>query len=118
VLLLSGLVQVIPLPRANAVLVASSQPRYLDAAKRFFRLAGQAEAAAERTWHVYYVQHGQSSDLENLLQRAFTPRNVTSTAAPGTTAPGAGTVSIGTGSQGGMGARSPGRLGPQETQPG
>jgi len=45
-------------------------------------------------YYVYYVQNGQSADLENLLQRAFTPRNVTPTTAPGGTAPGAEQVSM------------------------
>ena len=67
--------------RVNAVLVVSSQPRYIDAAKRFFRLTNRVEDATARTWHVYYVQNGQSADLENLLQRAFTPRNVSPTPA-------------------------------------
>lgn len=94
---LGELVRVVPLPRVNAVLVASSQPRYLDAARRIFRLASRAEGATARTWHVYYVQNGHSADLENLLQRAFTPRYVTPAAAPGGTAPGAEAVTIGTG---------------------
>jgi general secretion pathway protein D len=94
---LAGLVRVIALPRVNAILVASSQPRYVDAAKRLFRLTSRAEDATARTWHVYYVQNGQSADLENLLQRAFTPRNVTATAAPGGTAPGAEMVTMGLG---------------------
>lgn len=94
---LASLVRVVPLPRVNAVLVASSQPRYLDAAKRLFRLTSRAETVTARSWHVYYVQNGQSADLENLLQRAFTPRNVTPTAAPGSTAPGAETAAMGTG---------------------
>ena len=85
---LGGIVRVIPMERVNAVLVVSSQPRYVDAARRFFRLTSQVEDATERTWHVYYVQNGQSADLENLLQRAFTPRNVSPTAgAPGGTSP-------------------------------
>ena len=70
---LSGIVQVLPMERVNAVLVVSAQPRYLDAADRFFHLAQRAEEATSRTWHVYYVQNGQSADLEALLQRAFTP---------------------------------------------
>jgi general secretion pathway protein D len=94
---LASLVRVVPLPRVNAVLVASSQPRYLDAARRLYRLTSRAEAATTRSWHVYYVQNGQSADLENVLQRAFTPRNVTPSAAPGSTAPGAETQRLGTG---------------------
>jgi len=86
---LSGIVQVMPMERVNAVLVVSAQPRYLDAAERFFRLSQRVEDSTARTWHVYYVQNGQSSDLEGLLQRAFTPGNVSPTpAAPGSTAPG------------------------------
>jgi general secretion pathway protein D len=94
---LSGLVRVMPLPRINGVLVASSQPRYLDTAKRFFRLTTVVEDATTRKWHVYYVQNGQSTDLENVLQRAFTPRHIMPTAAPGSTAPGAASVAMGIG---------------------
>src|SRR6516162_678132 len=95
---LGGIVRVVPMDRVNAVLVVSSQSRYIDAAKRFFRLTNQLEDATARNWHVYYVQNGQSADLENLLQRAFTPRNVAPTPGPpGTTAPGAEQLTIGGG---------------------
>ena len=95
---LGGIVRVIPMDRVNAVLVVSSQPRYIDAARRFFRLTNQLEDATARAWHVYYVQNGQSADLENLLQRAFTPRNVAPTPGPpGATAPGAEQLTIGGG---------------------
>jgi len=101
---LSGIVRVVPLERANAVLVSSSQPRYLDAAKRFFSLTNRAEEATVRTWHVYYVKNGQSADLEALLQRAFTPGHVSpSPVAPGSTAAGAQTASA-SGFRNGQGA--------------
>jgi general secretion pathway protein D len=93
---LAGVVRVIPMDRVNAVLVVSSQSRYIDAARRFFSLTNQVEDATARTWHVYYVQNGQSADLENLLQRAFTPRNVSPTPGPpGTTAPNAAQLTLG-----------------------
>ena len=99
---LANIVQVLPMARVNAVLVVSSQPRYIDAANRFFRLAGRVEDATARAWHVYYVQNGQSSDLEGLLQRAFTPGNVSATPPPpGSTAPGAGQQSLGFGNAAG-----------------
>jgi general secretion pathway protein D len=99
---LGGIVRVVPMDRVSAVLVVSSQSRYIDAARRFFRLTNQLEDATARAWHVYYVQNGQSADLENLLQRAFTPRNVSPTAGPpGSTAPGADQLTIG-------GGRAPG----------
>jgi general secretion pathway protein D len=101
---LAGLVRVLPMDRVNAVLVVSSQPRYIDAANRFFRLASRVEDATARSWHVYYVQNGLSSDLENLLQRAFTPGHVSPTPAPGSTAPGAAPVSLTTGLPGQGGA--------------
>jgi general secretion pathway protein D len=95
---LGGVVRVLPMERVNAVLVVSSQPRYVDAAKRFVSLMNRVEDATARSWHVYYVQNGQSADLELLLQRAFTPRNVSPTSAPpGTTAPGAEQLTIGGG---------------------
>jgi general secretion pathway protein D len=95
---LGGIVRVVPMDRVNAVLVVSSQPRYIDSATRFFRLTNQLEDATARAWHVYYVQNGQSADLENLLQRAFTPRNVAPTPGPpGSTAPGAEQLNIGGG---------------------
>jgi general secretion pathway protein D len=95
---LAGLVQVLPMERVNAVLVVSAQPRYLDAAERFFHLAERVEDATARTWHVYYVQNGQSADLEALLQRAFTPGNVSAAPPPpGGTAPGATPASLGFG---------------------
>jgi general secretion pathway protein D len=95
---LGGLVRVLPMGRVNAVLVVSSQPRYIDAAKHFVGLMNRVEDATARAWHVYYVQNGQSADLELLLQRAFTPRNVSPTGAPpGETAPGAAQLTIGGG---------------------
>ena len=113
---LAGVVRVLPMDRVNAVLVVSSQSRYVDAAKRFFGLANQVEDATARSWHVYYVQNGQSADLELLLQRAFTPRNVSPTPAPpGTTAPGAQQQTIGGGAFGGgtMGLGGQGAFGGQ-----
>jgi len=86
---LSGVVRVIPMQRVNAVLVISNQPRYLEDARRFTGLQRRAETATARAWHVYYVQNGQSIDLENLLQRAFTPGRVSPTPGPpGAIAPG------------------------------
>ncbi len=96
---LAGVVRVVPMERVNAVLVVSAQPRYIDDARRLFRLVETSRLATARTWHVYYVQNGQSGDLANVLQRAFTPNNVTAQAEqPGSTAPGQ--------QQGGIGGQS------------
>jgi len=79
---LSDVVRVLPMQRVNAVLVVSAQPRYIDEARRFLGLERRVEDATTRAWHVYYVQNGQSTDLENLLQRAFAPGYLTATAPP------------------------------------
>ena len=92
---LSGMVRIVPMHRVNAVLVVSSQPRYIDQARRVLGLERRAEDATMRAWHVYYVQNGQSADLESLLQRAFTPGHVSATPPPGATAPGAEPLRIG-----------------------
>ena len=42
---LAGIVRVVPMERVNAVLVVSAQPRYIDAARRFFRLERRVEDA-------------------------------------------------------------------------
>jgi general secretion pathway protein D len=99
---LAGVVRVLPMERVNAVLVVSAQPRFIDAANRFFNLATRVEDATARTWHVYYVQNGRSADLESLLQRAFTPGHVSPTPAPpGTTTPFAGQLAAAGGVGGG-----------------
>ncbi len=76
---LAGQLRVIPMPRINAILVASAQPRYIEDARRVLQLVDRESESSEPSWHVYYVQNGQSSDLEYVLQRAFTPNHVTST---------------------------------------
>jgi len=110
---LSGIVRIVPMSRVNAVLVVSAQPRYIDEARRFLGLERRVEEATARGWHVYYVQNGQSTDLENLLQRAFTPRNVSATSAPGGTFPGAQPLRMTSGGEGLGGA--PGAAGAAST---
>jgi general secretion pathway protein D len=71
---LSGLVRIIPMERVNAVLVVSSQRKYIDDARRLFQLVDRSRKITARSWHVYYVQNGDSGDLANMLQRAFNPK--------------------------------------------
>ena len=86
---LAGVVRVVPMDRVNAVLVVSNQPRYIEDARRLFRLVETGRLATARSWHVYYVQNGRSNDVANVLQRAFTPNDVTAQPEQsGTTAPG------------------------------
>jgi general secretion pathway protein D len=74
---LDGLVRVVPLTRMNAVLVASSQRSYIDAARRVFDLIERQRRTTVRVWHAYYLQNSNANDIAYTLQMAFTPNNVT-----------------------------------------
>jgi general secretion pathway protein D len=74
---LYGLVRVLPLSRANAVLVVATNPRYLADARRVYALVARNEQSTERSWHVYYLQNSRSDDTAYILQSAFTPNDVT-----------------------------------------
>ena len=97
----AGLVKVIPMERVNAVLVVASQGRYITDARRLFGLIDRAKKATARSWHVYYVQNGESRDLENVLQRAFTPGHVTNSGSgSGSTSPSLDQISLNSNSAG------------------
>ncbi len=70
-------VQVVPLPRFDAVLVAAPQPRFIQAATRIYGLVEHERRRTVRSWHVYYLQDSQADDIAYTLQMAFTPNNVT-----------------------------------------
>ncbi|HQT75524.1 MAG: type II secretion system protein GspD [Rhodospirillales bacterium 20-64-7] len=74
---LAGLVHVVPLNRINAVMVISSQSRYIDQARRVYALIERARVQTLRSWHVFYLQNSHSEDAAFVLQQAFTPNNVT-----------------------------------------
>lgn len=74
---LAGLVHVVPLTHVNAVLIISSQPRYIDAARQVYTLVERQRRSTARTWQVYYLQNGNANDTAYTLQMAFTPNNVT-----------------------------------------
>ncbi|MBV8612188.1 MAG: type II secretion system secretin GspD [Acetobacteraceae bacterium] len=82
---LADLVRVLPLEHAGAVLVVASEPRYVAAARRVFQLIERQQQATLRSWHVYYLQNSHAEDTAYLLQRAFTPNDVS--AQPSSAAP-------------------------------
>ncbi len=73
----SGLVQVVPLVRFNAVLIISSQASYIDAARRVYALIERQRRRTVRSWHVLYLQASNANTIAYTLQMAFTPNNVT-----------------------------------------
>jgi general secretion pathway protein D len=112
---LAGQVRVIPLARINAVLVVSSQQRYIEEARRVYTLIDRARRQTQRNWHVYYLQNSHSEDVAYVLQQAFTPGNVTAqpttnTRSQNSQSLGAGTIGNSSGA-GGLGGGSAGQLG-------
>ena len=92
---LAGLVRVLPMERINAVLVVSSQPRYIEDARRVFSLVERARSESVRSWHVFYLQNSNAKDVAYVLQQAFTPNSVTAQPSSSSqTAPGTGTRQV------------------------
>ena len=112
---LAGLIRVIPLSRINAVLIVSSQQRYIDEARRVYSLIDRARRQTLRSWHVYYLQNSHSDDVAYVLQQAFTPGNVTAQPTANTrsqTGQSTGGSTFGNpGGGGGLGSGSAGSLG-------
>ncbi len=102
---LAGVVRVIPMARIGAVLVVSSQPRYIDETRRIYALVDRKRRQTVRSWHVYYLQNSRSNDTAYVLQQAFTPNNITATpTSPAGSSPNAITAQ----QAGGLGNRSGG----------
>jgi general secretion pathway protein D len=92
---LAGQVRVVPMDRVDAVLVIASRAGYIEDARRIYALVESARRRTVRSWYVYYLQNSRSNDIAYVLQRAFTPNNVTAQPTPerqpGSTAPGMAT---------------------------
>lgn len=121
---LAGQIRVLPLERLSSVLLVTSQPRYIDEARRVYNLIEKARRYTVRSWHVYYLQNSHANDVAYVLQQAFTPHNVSAQPSGlGQTAPGSSTRQIGGGfgsgsssggtglGGGGLGSSSSGGLG-------
>ena len=98
---LAGVVRVVPMTRINAVLVMSSQPRYINEIRRVYALVERTRRSNVRSWSVYYLQNSRSNDTAYVLQQAFTPRNVTAQPTPTGAGPGRSDRTLGTGGYGG-----------------
>ncbi len=96
---LAAMAHVTPMERINAVLVISSQARYVDEAQRVYELIDRARAQTVRGWHVYYLQNSHADDMAYVMQQAFTPDNVT--AQPTSASQAAQRMSTGVGGLGG-----------------
>ena len=83
---LAGIVKYIPIERLNALLVVTTQPRYLDEAKKWIeRLDKSGGVAGGLRLNVYPVQHGKAEKLAQLLNEVYGNKQggTTPTLAPG-----------------------------------
>ena len=92
---LAGIVRVIPIERMNALLVVTTQPRYMEMAKTWIERLDQTGGTQGGTrLYVYQVHNGRAENLAQLIGDLFSSRR-SSTTAP-TLAPGARPSTIGT----------------------
>ena len=84
---LAGIVKYIPIERLNALLVVTTQPRYLEEAKKWIeRLDKSGGVAGGLRLNVYPVQHGKAEKLATLLSEVYGNKQgtgTTPTLAPG-----------------------------------
>ncbi len=67
----AGLVRFIAMDRLNGILAITSQPQYLDDARRFIEILDREGEGAEKRVFVYHVQNGRAADLAKVLNSAF-----------------------------------------------
>ena len=77
---LAGIVRVLPIERLNALLVVTTQPRYLDLARTWVERLDQAGGTTGGVrFFVYQVRNGKAETLATLLSDLFSSRRSTTT---------------------------------------
>ena len=108
---LAGVVKIVPVEQANAVMVITRQSAYLDRVSHLIAQLDQVKVSAGRNIHVYYLKNTQPSDLQPLIQRAVNPPSGGGgeETAPGNLPPTAAPARIGAlGAPGAAGGAAPG----------
>ena len=80
---LAGIVRILPIERLNALLIVTTQPRYLEEARKWIERLDQTSSAGGGLY-VYHVKNGKAENLASLLgeisaaraQRAQAPPNL------------------------------------------
>jgi general secretion pathway protein D len=84
---LAGVVRILPMERLNAILLVTTQPRYLDMARNWLdRLDTLGTTTGGTRFFVYQVRNGKAENLAQLVGDLFSSRRTTTTApslAPG-----------------------------------
>jgi len=92
---LAGIVRVIPIERMNALLIVTTQPRYLEMARTWLERLDQSGGSSGGTrFFVYAVRNGKAENLAQLISDLFSSRRTT-TSSP-SLAPGQRPAQIGT----------------------
>lgn len=68
---LAGLFRFVPIERLNAVLVITTQPKYLDEAEKWIRRLDRGGAASGARLYVYDVKNVKATDLAGYLNEIF-----------------------------------------------
>jgi general secretion pathway protein D len=77
---LAGIVRVVPIERLNALLVITTQPRYLEMAKTWIdRIDQTGGTSGGVRFYVYQVRNGKAENLAQLLGDLFATRRTTTT---------------------------------------
>ena len=80
---LAGLVKFVPIKRLNALLVVSPRPEYLEKVKEWVERLDHGNGSGEDRLFVYHVQHGEASDLAQVLEQVFEGSESLASAATG-----------------------------------
>jgi general secretion pathway protein D len=77
---LAGIVRVIPIERLNALLVVTTQPKYLELAKTWIdRIDSSGGTTGGARFFVYQVRNGKAENLAQLVGDLFSSRRTTTT---------------------------------------
>lgn len=78
---LAGIVRIIPIERLNALLIVTTQPRYLEEAKKWIERLDQTSARSGGLF-VYQVKNGKAENLAALLSEIFGGKSSGTSTAP------------------------------------
>lgn len=84
---LAGVVRYMPIERLNALLVMTSQRKYLKDARVWIERLDRSETASGLGMYVYYVQNGKAENLANMLSELFAGQRRAQGSRPQTTTP-------------------------------
>jgi general secretion pathway protein D len=85
---LAGIVRIVPIERLNALLIVTTQPRYLEEAKKWIERLDQMSPRGGGL-HVYQVKNGKAENLASLLSEIFGGSKGASSSSTPQLAPGA-----------------------------